>query len=555
MLLVELINKLLRLRIFRNKIWLLFILFYLVLGLLMVSAQVKFVVEDFEGFADGTSDLKPNGIFTFGSIKAAVSSENEDGADYAGRRNIKLHRSGTENYGGWGKGIGLFAELNVGEDFLNFYCASNDTGSIRIEIQEDDDDSGVFEKESDDLWTCSVKPWKKAGSGWTLVSVPLSAFKDDNPGGDGTFNISYKKGRLFAIVFSFAHSKNDQTWAFDFICFSRGKLQQGKDLFSAPAPDPGAFCSLGAWSKEGNSAQFSSIPASFEGSVGSGKKLAVAHFFHPFAFDGGMYQNFYPSVERVNQVIDDGYLPMITLEDHFVNIAPNQKQPNLYSIVEGHFDPFFSGWAREIKKVKGLVLLRILHEFNGDWYPWCLANNDHNPELLVNAFRHIRNIFYKEDARNVKFIWCPNSMSVPQAGWNCIMDAYPGNEWVDFVGLDIYNGAGKGFQPWRSFRKEGSVNYFILTQYLPDKPILICETASRERDNGEAGQTKAEWIAQMSRALQTDMSKVRLLCWFNEKKTFRVNSSEPARVSFLAHIMNEPYFLPGRQKFISIVRY
>ncbi len=167
--------------------------------------------------------------------------------------------------------------------------------------------------------------------------------------------------------------------------------------------------------------------------------------------------------EMLSKVIEEGYIPLITLEDHFANLKPGMKQPNLYSIVEGHFDSFFNEWAKQIKQVKGIVLLRILHEFNGDWYPWCIANNDKKPELFVNAFRHIRNIFYAQDARNVKFIWCPNSMSIPQENWNFILDAYPGNEWVDFVALDIYNGAGKA-STWPSCINEGSENNFFATE-------------------------------------------------------------------------------------------
>jgi beta-mannanase len=138
-------------------------------------------------------------------------------------------------------------------------------------------------------------------------------------------------------------------------------------------------------------------------------------------------------------------------------------------------------------------------------------------------------------------------MSVPQESWNYIMDAYPGDDYVDYVALDIYNGAGsgKGDALWRSFRKEGIENYFILTQQLPSKPLFVCETASRERRVGESGQTKGEWIAEMSEALKTDMSKIKLLTWFDEKETFRVTSSEESKNSFFNNVFKEAYFKQG----------
>jgi beta-mannanase len=389
----------------------------------------------------------------------------------------------------------------------------------------------------------------------------LSKFKDGNNGGDGRFNVSYKEGKLFVFIISFVHSKKgkkNQSWFFDFICFSKGPLQTGLSEFDAPAASSSDFCSLGAWSKEGNSANFSDIAKSFEANFKkSNKQLGVVHFFQPFAVDGGHTTNMYPSIERINKVIEEGYIPMITLEDHFVNTHPNTKQPNLYSIVEGHFDSFLTAWAKEIKQVKGVVLLRILHEFNGNWYPWCIINNDKNPDLLINAFRHIHTVFKQQQVINVKFIWCPNSMSLPQEKWNYIMDAYPGDQYVDFVGLDIYNGAGQGTPPWRSFRKEGIENYFILTELLPSKPLLVCETASRERRLNESinSQTKGEWIMQMSDALKTDMSKVRLVTWFNEKESFKVTTSKEALNAYQDYILKDDYFKPGTKQFLTLLKW
>jgi beta-mannanase len=257
-------------------------------------------------------------------------------------------------------------------------------------------------------------------------------------------------------------------------------------------------------------------------------------------------------VDRINKVVLAGYIPMITLEDHFVNTNAGARQPILYSIVEGHFDSFLGYWAHHIKQVKGTVLLRILHEFNGDWYPWCTVNNDRDPFLVAKAFRYIHNIFKENNVTNVKFIWCPNSLSSPQESWNFIMDAYPGDEYVDFVALDVYNGAGDGAL-WRSFRKEASENYFMLTQKLPNKPLLICETASRERRVGEHGQNKGEWIRQMSEALKSDMSKFRLLAWFDEKETFKVNSSPGSKEAFNKYIVQDPYFAPGTKYMVNLL--
>jgi hypothetical protein len=537
-----------------------------------LSAQLKYLIEDFEGLAQGNSDFKANGLFTYGNVSAETTMHKDSlTLGYAGRRCLEITRSvqagkgkNAVTYGGWGKGVGMFVELDVLKDYISFYihCQAIPPGdSLKIELQEDDNASGMFEKTMDDSWICAV-PLNTGKDGWQLISIPLASFRDANYAGDGNFNVGYRKGKLFCFIVSFISSSStkksgkQQRILFDFICLSEGKLKTGRKLFDPPRADNSDYCNLGAWSKEGNTANFSEIAHAFEDNFDkSEKKLGIVHFFQPFAVDGGTTQNFYPSKERINDVISKGYIPMITLENHFVNLSPNKKQPNLYSIVEGHFDSFFVDWAKQVKDVDGTVLLRILHEFNGDWYPWCVVNNDQNPELFIQAFRHIHDIFNEQKVNNVKFIWCPNSMSLPQESWNYIMDAYPGDDYVDFVGLDIYNGAGKSLV-WRSFRKEGIEVYYTVTKLLKDKPIIICETASRERGAAEPrnAQDKGEWIEQMADALQTDMSQFRLLTWFNEKETFRINSSNSSRNAFVKYIVNCSYFKSGTKNISSLIR-
>ncbi len=554
----------------------------------VTNAQLKFIVEDFEGCADGTGDLKKNGLFTFGNTSAEIDSRilknnPKKYKDYLGQRSLKVEQNTKVDFGGWGKGVGLNVELDRLTDHLNFYFLASDLNNkstpetIKIELQEDDNGNSVYEKEADDSWTCiqtlnesgSLKETKKGGASekgnWKLISVPLSKFADANPGGDGIFNISYTGGKLFCVVISFISSEGDtkikkekKEMYFDFICFSKGKLPVGTLESDPPEASQKDHCNLGAWSMEGNEANFTDIGLSFEKNFKEcgGKRIGIVHFFQAFSFDGGKKENHGPSEERINKVINEGYIPMITLENHFVNLpASGMKQPNLYSIVEGHFDAFFGDWAKQLKQVKGTVILRILHEFNGNWYPWCIANNDKNPELLIKAFRHIRTIFKEKNVTNVKFIWCPNSMSIPQEKWNYIMDAYPGDEYADYIGMDIYNGSGDG-PIWRSFRKEGISNYFTITQEIPDKPLFVCEVASRERKIGEFGpsQNKEEWIKQMSEALKSDMAKIRLLTWFNEKETFKINSSPGAREAFLDYIMKDEYFKSGTKFVLPLIR-
>lgn len=511
-----------------------------------ITAQLKYIIEDFEGLSNGKHALKKHGLFSFGYAEAEINSEEPGSpstADFLGARYIRITRKNKPEFGGWGKGISSFVQLSPNADYLNFYYRSTASKPVnaRLEIQEDDNGDAKYKLEEDDAWI-NIQQLAPSKKDWQLVSVPLKSFKDSNRGGDGTFNCDYKGGKFVCFLVCFTdpnHLAADASVSFDFFSVSQGALQERY------AAADHSSCALGFWSKEGNEAHFTEIASAFEKLFGKEKRLGVIHFFQPFAVDGGTTQNHYPSVERVNNIIDMGYVPLITLENHFVNSNPKVKQPNLYSIIEGHMDGFFKQWAGHVKKMKGTVLLRILHEFNGNWYPWCVANNDKNPMLLVKAYRHIHNIFKSAGVTNARFIWCPNSMSVPQEAWNDIMSAYPGDAYVDFVGLDIYNGAEKP-PLWRSFRKEGIENYFTVTQQLAHKTLFVCETASRERAPGEgAGQNKSEWIQQMSNALKYDMNKIKLLIWFNEKSSFKLNSSGSAEKAFAKYIVIDDHFSSG----------
>jgi hypothetical protein len=147
-------------------------------------------------------------------------------------------------------------------------------------------------------------------------------------------------------------------------------------------------------------------------------------------------------------------------------------------------------------------------------------------------------------------VWCPNSKSFPQESWNYILDAYPGDEFVDYVGSDVYNGADRGTSNWTSFRREAVENYFIFSEFFPSKPILICEVSSRERHREENGdfQTKAEWIRDLSETLRFDMNNIVVLSWFDQYKKFKINSSDEARKAFMTHLWQNPYIRLSNNK-------
>src|ERR1044071_8009092 len=103
-------------------------------------AQLKFLIEDFEGFSNGISDLHKNGVFDYGNIKAEVQKVKSNKEPfYIEDRCIAIKKEGKQDHGGWGKGISLNVELDPSKDYLNFYLRSASAFSFKVTLQEDDD--------------------------------------------------------------------------------------------------------------------------------------------------------------------------------------------------------------------------------------------------------------------------------------------------------------------------------------------------------------------------------------------------------------------------------
>lgn len=212
-------------------------------------------------------------------------------------------------------------------------------------------------------------------------------------------------------------------------------------------------------------------------------------------------------------------VPMVTWEPYKSGWSGDPI--TLQEVTDGDYDSYFRQAAQLARSLPFEVMIRFAHEMNGDWYPW-----SGEPSAYVAAWRHTVSIFKEEGATNVKWVWSPNiDNGYPFATY------FPGEEWVDYAGLDGYNWgtAGVGDYGWHSLREVFGHSYDELTQ-LSRKPVILAETAS-----GEQGGSKAEWIREgFLKTIPDDFPKVVAVVWFNTDKEedWRVNSSESSLKAF-----------------------
>lgn len=187
------------------------------------------------------------------------------------------------------------------------------------------------------------------------------------------------------------------------------------------------------------------------------------------------WQKFVPQ-SVIQAVYSQGCLLVVSWEPWFL---PSQKGFDFQEIVSGKWDFYISEFARQVAAINNTLFIRFAHEMNGNWYPW--SGSKIGRELYVAMYRHIKDVFLKEGVTNTKWIFSINSEDVPRRG-NQFMLYYPGDEYVDFVGIDGYN--------WgrRSFKQIFSQKYQEALKRT-HKPVLITEFSSASYSTD-----KALWI-------------------------------------------------------------
>lgn len=206
----------------------------------------------------------------------------------------------------------------------------------------------------------------------------------------------------------------------------------------------------------------------------------------------------------VKRVSDAGYMPHITWEPWFFT---DTDKISLENILAGEWDAYIEKWASDAAEFGKPMMLRWGHEFNGNWYPWSVAKNGEDPQMYIDAYRKIHDTFAAAGADNVIWIWCANTNSVPNEAWNVAMNAYPGDEYVDWVGIDGYNFSGN-----ESFKNLFIKSYNKFVTEI-DKPIMIAEFAT-----GGQGDKKALWVKAMAEDLEKYFPAIRAINWFDINK-------------------------------------
>lgn len=188
--------------------------------------------------------------------------------------------------------------------------------------------------------------------------------------------------------------------------------------------------------------------------------------------------------------------------DHTVG-GTEQPAYSYRRILAGDHDAYIEDFARQLKDYGDPIILIPFSELNGNWTPWSGTTNGNTPEEAVEAYRYVHGFF--NNVPNVKFGLALNAQSVPNTPENAHTAYYPGDAYVDYVGLDGFNMN----WPWESFNTLFAPGLATISKY--DKPMFIFSFGSAE------GEKKAAWLEDAF----TQMEKYPLMkgfIYFNQNK-------------------------------------
>jgi len=193
-------------------------------------------------------------------------------------------------------------------------------------------------------------------------------------------------------------------------------------------------------------------------------------------------------------------------------------------IINGACDTYITHFAQELKARPERYLIRFAHEMNITDSPWWPGHFSGDASLYVEMYQHVYDVFAVQEASNVEWVWSPNYGSNPPDAWNDIHNYYPGDGYVDWIGLSGYNwyvSPGHS-EPWRTFEYlYDNVLTDLACQYA--KPQIIAEIGSVE--GGGSVPTKADWI-QDAYDKAANYPFLRSIVWFNDYANASTSGSD-----------------------------
>jgi hypothetical protein len=211
--------------------------------------------------------------------------------------------------------------------------------------------------------------------------------------------------------------------------------------------------------------------------------------------------------------------------------GPHANEPvSLQVGARGDYDAHYRTLAQNLVRY-GLsdTILRLGWEFNGGWYAW---RGGVNPEAFAGYWREIvKTMRAVPGAEKLRFCWNP-AVGYQQFPAE---KAWPGDAWVDVVGLDVYDDSWlpdtypfpAGTSPdeiqmrrsrvWDKVMLHGDHGLQFWRDFaaMHGKPFAIPEWGVDQRADGHGGLDDPAFIARMHDFIVDPANRVAFYCYFD----------------------------------------
>jgi hypothetical protein len=186
---------------------------------------------------------------------------------------------------------------------------------------------------------------------------------------------------------------------------------------------------------------------------------------------------------------------------------PEGSGGTLAAAAAGTYDAHYAAYGSNLVAAgKGSLLTEVAWEFNGNWFEWSATSAAN----YIGAFQHFVTAV-RSTAPNARFAWTINAHSTNNPPSGVIMDAYPGDAYVNVIGIDTYD----QFPPnltqgtWDSqIAATGGLQWILDIAVAHGKPLMVAEWGVAAPADADHGGDNAFFVTKMQDWFRANATKL-----------------------------------------------
>lgn len=218
-----------------------------------------------------------------------------------------------------------------------------------------------------------------------------------------------------------------------------------------------------------------------------------------------------------------------------LKMSDNHNSPLDQAIANGDYDDSLKSFCNYLKELNVPVFIRIGVEVNVRKYKF-------SPVYFKEAYIRITK-FLRYYNINAATVWCTIPSNV-----NFTMGLYPGDEYVDWWGIDLFN---------NSDFSDVRVSQFLDSAKSHNKPIMIGESTPRTIDINEDKNAWSEWYLQYFSFIESN-PEIKAFCYINRNWSefpkwanwgnARLENNKTVADKFIAQLQSSLYYYCHQKK-------